>query len=532
MLKGFKQIALLTALSRIFGLIRDIAYSHLLGAGGLFDAWVIAFKIPNLSRRIFGEGSASASLIPIYSQALAKDKKQANDYICTFITVVCALLAAIVLVSQIGIWVYYKFFATTNETKLVLALANAMLPYMLFICAVALIAGVLNVHRHFAAPAAAPIILNLCIIAAAIIYSTFFKSKQGLQLTLLAISVLTAGILQILLQLIPLKRTSVSLRFSWQIKSEYFKKTLLLMGPMIIGLTATQLNTLSDDLIAWWFSASQEKGEFFMFMSKAVSFPMQRGSVSHLYYSQRLYQLPLGVLGISLATAIFPVMSAKAAAGDTKALARIINKGIRATIFVAVPATVGLIMTAKPLIRVALQHGEFTSTDTPLVYRALVFYCLGLCGYFSQQILARAFYSMQDSKTPTYSAIIAVCINIILNLTLIWRLGTAGLACATAVCSYLQVAFLITILTKKFGKDILQNIGKIALKTAIGTILMTTICLIILYIMAALPSSRLYDLLRLVIIVPAAAISYTYTAKILKTQELTLLFNKNSDNTL
>jgi len=155
---------------------------------------------------------------------------------------------------------------------------------------------------------------------------------------------------------------------------------------------------------------------------------MWRGSVSHLYYAQRLYQLPLGVLGISLATAIFPVMSSDAARNDLAALQKTVAKGMRGTIFVAIPATVGLIMVARPLISAAFEHGKFTPADTKMVTRVLAFYAVGLCGYFAQQILARAFYAMQDSKTPMRSALVAVAANFVLNLALVWPLDRAGFA--------------------------------------------------------------------------------------------------------
>ncbi len=164
MIKGFRQIASLTAVSRVFGLVRDITYGHFFGASGLFDAWIIAFRIPNLSRRLFGEGAASASFIPVYSEALYKDREQAAKLANTVVTVLFMILAALVLVGEAGIWLYYKFFARTSETELILSLSSIMLPYMLFVCMVAILAGVLNVHRHFASPAAAPIVLNIFII--------------------------------------------------------------------------------------------------------------------------------------------------------------------------------------------------------------------------------------------------------------------------------------------------------------------------------------------------------------------------------
>ncbi|MFC1780992.1 lipid II flippase MurJ, partial [Planctomycetota bacterium] len=175
MIKGFRQIASLTALSRVFGLTRDIAYGHFFGASQLFDAWTIAFKIPNLSRRLFGEGAASASFIPVYSQVLHKDGQQAAALLNTVVTVLFMILAGLVLIGEAGIWLYYHLFARTGETQLILSLSSIMLPYMLFVCMVAILAGILNVHKHFAMPAVAPVVLNVFIIATILITGWLLK---------------------------------------------------------------------------------------------------------------------------------------------------------------------------------------------------------------------------------------------------------------------------------------------------------------------------------------------------------------------
>ncbi|NIP33053.1 MAG: hypothetical protein GWN67_25475, partial [Phycisphaerae bacterium] len=329
MIKGFKQIASLTAISRVFGFIRDVVYSHFFGASALLDAWTIAFKIPNLARRLFGEGAASASLIPIYSQELHKDPEKAKQLVNTVVTVLFVILAALVLIGQGIIWGYYKYFSTTGDTKLVLSLSSIMLPYMLFVCMVAILAGILHVHRHFATPAAAPIVLNICIISSILITGWVFRIKAEQQVFYVALAVLVAGILQIAIQVPPLRSAGVSIRFGWHIQSDAFKKIIIMMGPMILGLTVTQINTLADDLIAWWFSSSVEKGTSFILIGRAIEYPLQRGSVSHLYYAQRLYQLPLGVFGISLATALFPVMSSYAARKDFTGLGRTVSQGLR-----------------------------------------------------------------------------------------------------------------------------------------------------------------------------------------------------------
>ena len=523
MIRGFRQIASLTAVSRVLGLARDVAYSHFFGANQLLDAWLVAFRIPNLSRRLFGEGAASASFIPVYSEALHKDRDQAASLANTVVTVLAAILTTIVLLGQAGIWLYYGLAARTAETKLILSLAGVMLPYMLFICTVAMLAGILNVHRHFAAPAAAPIILNVFIIGTVLLTGSLLKIPTRIQLYCVAIAVLVAGVVQFAMQLWPMHRLGVLPRPAWSIYSEPFKKIIFLMGPMMIGLAATQINTLVDDLVAWCLSGSEEKGRFFWLFGMQIGYPMWRGSVSHLYYAQRLYQLPLGILGISLATAIFPVMSSDAAKGDLDALRKTISKGLCGTVFVALPAAVGLIMVGRPLISGAFEHGRFTSQDTSMVVWALAFYALGLAGYFAQQVLTRAFFALQDSRTPMFSALIAVGANFVLNLTLVWFLNQAGLACATAVCSYLQVAILISVLRRKLGLSVVDGLVRTIVQTLAATAVMGGVGVGCLFALRGLPDRTLSELIRLAAVVPLGVLAFGLTARLLRIEALSLL---------
>lgn len=523
MIKGFRQIASLTAISRVFGLIRDICYFYFFGAGTLLDAWFIAFKIPNLSRRLFGEGAASASFIPVYSQQLHKDPQQARRLANTVITVLFALLAALILLGWGVIWVYYRLFQTNSETRLILSLTSIMLPYMLLVCIVAILAGILNVHRHFACPAAAPIVLNIFVIATVMITGWVLKVELKEQLFAVAVAVLIAGLVQIAIQIPPLRSAGVSIRPAWETHSDAFRKIIMMMGPMILGLTATQINTLFDDLIAWWFSSSAEKGDVLLFFGHKITYPLRRGCVSHLNAAQRLYQLPLGVFGISLATAIFPVMSSNAAGKDLKSLKRTISRGIKGAIFIGMPATVGLFLVARILVSTVFEHGKFTAGDTEATAVTLLFYALGLNGFFIQQIVTRAFYSMHDTRAPMHSALIAVCANLVLNLTLIWVWGTGGLACSTAICSYLQVIILVIILRQKLGEAILEGIVPAIAKTVIATILMGAFGAGFLALMRNLPAGFRLDILRLGAVVPLAAGVYLLAAKFLRIEMLSLL---------
>jgi len=300
---------------------------------------------------------------------------------------------------------------------------------------------------------------------------------------------------------------------AWAIRSNAFKKILVLMGPMILGLTVTQINTLADDVIA------------LSFMTKE-GYPLSYGAPSYLYYAQRLYQFPLGVLGISLATAIFPVMSADAARKDFDALCGTISRGLRGAVFVAIPATAGLFLVAKPLVSAVFEHGEFTADDTPIVAWTLSFYAIGLTGFFAQQIVTRAFYSMQNSKAPARSALVAVFVNIVLNLTLIWFMGTAGLALSTAICSYLQVFVLVFVLRKTFSKPILAGLGGAFVKTLAATVLMFLVGAGIMRIMSNLSYDRPFNILRLAVVVPSAAVMYLIAAKFLNIEMLSLFLGR------
>jgi putative peptidoglycan lipid II flippase len=523
MIKGFRQIASLTVLSRILGMLRDVAFAYFLGASGLMDGWAIAFKIPNLARRIFGEGAASSSFIPVYSEQLAKDPKQAGRLANTVVTVIFVILAAAVLVGEGLLLGYREFFCTLESTDRMFALTGIMLPYMILICVVAILAGVLHTHRHFAAPAAAPIVLNVFLIGSLCFTGWAMGIEPARQVFIVAVAVLLAGLVQILIQIPALRASGVSLRPGWAVRSEAFRKIMIMMGPMILGLTVTQINTLADDVIAKLLSGSVEKGEFFTWFGRVIKYPLWDGAVSQLYYSQRLYQFPLGVLGISLATAIFPVMSADAARGDFDSLRRTVSRGIRGAVFIALPATVGLLLVARPLVAVIFQRGEFKPVDTMLTVWPLYFYSLGLCGFFAQQILTRAFYSMQDSKMPARSAVLAVFVNVVLNLALVWSMGTGGLALSTATCSYLQVLILAIVLQRRFGDGLLGGFRSTLVKTVLATAVMGLIGVWQMHLMRNLGVSFWPNITRLAVVVPSAAAVYLLAAKILRIEMLSLI---------
>jgi len=524
LIQGFRQIVVLTVVSRVLGMVRDMAFAFFLGATGVMDGWVIAFMIPNLSRRLFGEGAASSSLIPVYSQELEKDRYRADRLALTATTVVFVVLAAIVIAGQALIGILYAF-SNHDAARLKLSLTAVMLPYMVLICTVAILGGILNTHRHFAAPAAAPVVLNLLLIGSLCLGGWVLKVPARTQVFLAAAAVLLTGVVQLAIHIPPLRSCGVPLRPAWDIRSAAFHRVLALMGPMVLGLAATQINTLADSFAALWLSGSAEKGTFFALFGRRMEYPLWEGAVSQLFYAQRLYQFPLGVFGISLATAIFPVLSANAARRDFASLRCTVSRGLRCSLFISIPATIGLLLVGEPLVRIIFERGEFRSADTIGTTFILAFYVLGLSGYIAQQVLTRVFYSLQQSDVPAKSAVVAVLVNICLNLTLVWFLGAGGLAASTAICAYIQVGVLATILRRRLGPDIFEGMGRAFLATVGATICMEAVLLALLHVLRYHGEG-----LQLALAVPAAAGTYLVVSRLGHIEMLSLLLGGRRPN--
>ena len=501
-------------ISRILGMVRDAAFAHFFGANWVMTAWTMGFKIPNLSRRLFGEGAATASFIPIYSEQLQRSPQDATKLASTVICVMAATLSAVVLVGELIVWSLYALVETRQGPRLGLALCAIMMPYMLLVFSVAMLGGILQVHRRFGPPAAAPIVLNVFVIGGLCFSGWVLKLGPEQQPFFVAACVVVAGLAQVALQIPALRASAVYLRFAWHTHLESFRKVMLLMMPMVVGLTVTQFNTLLDDIMA-------------LCLMRAQGSPLGYGAPSYLYYAQRLYQVPLGVLGISLATAIFPVMSASAAKKDLSALGGTIAQGLRLVVFIAVPATAGIVLVARPLVSAIFEHGQFGSQDTPVVALTLVFYALGLCAYFAQQITTRAYYALQDARTPAKSALAALCTNLILNLILVWFLGTAGLAGATAVSAYVQVFLLMRGFKDGFAGSVWQGVSRTFAKTVAATGLMLLVGAGLLGLCRVFPYTRSFDILRIALVVPVAAVCFALAARTLRIEALSLLWKRS-----
>jgi putative peptidoglycan lipid II flippase len=514
------MISGLTLVSRILGLLRDAICLRYFGAG-IWHYFTLAFMIPNLFRRLFGEGALSAALIPIYTEKLQQDEKAAHTLAQAVVTLLIMLLAGLTLLGLGFIYLYWHWSDHQYKTWLVLCLAAIMLPYMILICTVAVIGGLLNVHRHFAAPAAAPILLNLCIIASIYFLTPLFGVDRWNQIFAVAVAVIIAGIMQLLLQYPALKKAKLNLNLNFHFANVGLNKLFKLMAPMVLGLSVVQINTLMDSLIAFFFSATPESGPTFTLLGREFTYPVIEGSLSYLYCAQRLYQFPLGIFAVALATAIFPLLSVHAVQNDLAAFSKSLRQGLRMVFFISLPATVGIILIRTPLVRIIFEGKEFTSYDTSQTAWTLLFYSLGIASYSLQQIVVRAYYSFQDSVTPVKVALYMVGLNFILNLILIWFLATGGLALATAICATIQVSILLVLLIKRYRLVISKGIKASILKTTAATAIMGAGCRLTINQLADTS-----DLLQLLAVLTVSFILYIAVSIALKNTEFHALLKR------
>ena len=445
-------ISALTFCSRILGLVREYVFAHYFGTSGALSAFRIAFMLPNLARRLFGEGALSSAMIPVLTETLRDRGDDASRrFVGSLLTLLMMGLAVLVLVAEgvIAVWRYF-------HDDLAIELTAILLPYMLLICTVAVAGGVLNVRRHFFTPAAVPVILNVSVILGTVLGANWWGLSGVPLLHVACVSVLVGGVIQMMAIGVALKWIRFFPRFGGPLDRTRVRAVGVLMAPMVLGLSAVQLNALGDHVIAYLFVV--EAGEA---VGPAV-----------LGYAQCLYQLPLGVFGIAIATAIFPILSQRAAGGDRTGTAAVLSRGIRLALFIALPSTVGLMFVATPLVGAVFEHGAFDAGRTGRVAGTLTFYSLGLVAYFIQHLLVRTFYALHESRTPARIAATMVVVNLTMNLTLVFQMEERGLALATSICAILQTIWLGVALRRRLPELAWRDIASGAVKVCIATAVM------------------------------------------------------------
>ena len=430
--KLFKSTAIvssMTMISRILGFIRDMMFARFFGADSGTDAFFVAFKIPNFLRRLFAEGAFSQAFVPVLSDYKEQGSKQA---LRNFIDRTAGTLAIILMVTTIIgmlaapylIMLFAPGFAWEGEQyDLAVQMLRITFPYLFFISSVAFAGGILNSFGKFAVPAFTPVFLNLCLIAAAI----WLAPLMDKPVVALAWGVFFAGAVQLVFQFPALRRLGLVPRLRFGFKDSGVKHILKLMVPALFGVSITQINLLLDTLIASFLAT---------------------GSVSWLYYSDRLVEFPLGLFGIALATVILPSLSKNHAADDMESFSKSLDWGLKLVILIGAPASLGLMMLAGPMISTLFQYNEFGVHDVAMAGRSLMAYSLGLLGFILVKVLVPGFTSRKDMKTPVRFGIYAMIANMGLNIALVFPLAHAGLALATSLGAFFNASLLLFALLK------------------------------------------------------------------------------------
>src|SRR5436190_1230274 len=395
-----KLIGFYTLLSRIMGLGREVVAGHYLGTGLVASAFAVAFTIPNLFRKLFGEGALSAAFIPLYAQSLKNDDDgAARHFAAATVNLLIVVLSVLTVLSEIILWIIAHFFDLQPDRLRTL------------------------------------------------LGSRFWDMKtpagQTEAVYFLSLFVLAAGVAQILMLLPSLRAIGFRFEFTKTFWTPAVKKMVTLSLPVAIGAGVLQISVLLDRGISFFLARSINKENEivsgFHLLGKWISYPMELGAAARLNWAQYLYQFPLGVFAIALATAIFPTLSADAIENKDKFAAGL-RRGIRVTLWEGLPASLGLLLVARPAVQLLFERGNFTPADTIWVTRSVQMYALGIWAFSLNQILSRAFYAMHDTKTPLLMAVLTLVINLIVELPLLWtRLGESAMAVGTTVSFIVQV---------------------------------------------------------------------------------------------
>lgn len=532
--KGFRVFASLTMASRIVGMIRDHVLARVFGATGAMNAFSVAFRLPNLFRGLLGEGALSVAFIPVFTSLIEdQDEAGAQRLANLTISVLVALLATVVLAGEGVILLMAAFMDATPRLELTLGLTAVMLPFLIATCLVALLQAILNVRGHFAMPAAAPIILNLFIIAGAFATVPLWGDDPVTRIYGVAVAVLLAGLAEVAAQVPFLRRHGFRFHAVWDTTSPHLRRIAKLMLPMMLGLGIVQINTFVDQLIAMGFSQHLDnQGNLVTHMElfgRSVAYPMEQNAVSVMYYSQQLYHLPFGVFIVAIGTVIFPLLSRHAHHQDHAGLAETLNRGLRMATFIALPCAVGMAIVSVPLVRAYLQHGEFTAADTRDVALMTAVYVSGLVSYSVLHLATRTFYARQETLTPVKTAVAAAATNFVLNVTLIWFMGISGLAVATVISATGQALLLVWLLRRRVGRlggrRYLVTLGKCLAATALmgaaawGAMNLTTR-------LGLRSESLTADVAVMVAAVVAGGAVYFIAAKVLRMGELDLVLGR------
>jgi len=456
---GLMSVA--TFISRILGYVKDMILAVFFGASGLSDTFFAAFRIPNLLRELFAEGSMSSAFIPVLTEYRQKQgEREASRLVnitFTFIIIIvgCVCMLGILFSPAIVSIVAPGFLHAPEKFEMTVMLTRVMFPFLLFISLASLVMGALNTKKVFFIPALAPAMLNITIICIVVAFARSFTEP----ITAVAIGVAAGGFVQFAFQLPAFFRNGYRLGFDPEFSHPGLKKMALLLVPATLALAVNQINIIVSNILASY---------------------LPDGSITYLYYSMRLIQFPIGIFGVAMGMAVLPALSEHAVKGEINRLREDFSFALRLLFFIAVPSMAGLIALREPIVNLLFQRGKFDYTATIGTADALLFYSIGIWSIVGVRVITSTFYAMQDTKTPVRIALIGVASNLLLSMLLMGPLRHSGLALANSLASGINFILLSWFLRKKLGRIDAGKISRSFLQIVLSSSVMGTVGWIIL----------------------------------------------------
>jgi len=526
MLRGTLVIGIGTFFSRILGLLRDVATAAIFGmsAGGLMDAFVTAFRLPDIARRFFGDGSLGASFVPVFSKTWENDPKKAWTLLSVTLYRVFFYLLGFVLVGELFCWIGIHFFSPEGRVFMTAHLFSLLLPYLILICLAAICSAAMQAQGQFTISTIAPAILNVIWLFGLLVIIPLFTKEPETQCYFLTICILLSGILQFVIHLPFLRASGFRFYLNFAAVSHETKNIFKNLFPEIFGLASIHLNVLSATCIAWLFSGGVDQP--IHWLGNVMTYPLRSGSAAAIYYSERMYEFPQGLIGLAIAMAIYPLLTHHVANRNFNALKDDLTLGLRIQFMLAIPAGCGLMLLSDPLVHLLFQRGAFSPEDTARTADLIFWFGTGIWAFCALPIIVRAFYTLGDIQIPCRLGLFGMFLNIALGMLLIFRMQEQGLALTLSLTAGIQSVCLLYIFTRKYGYiDVPKLIASIVRICIASGIMIVVLCLIV----PAMPrGGSLADLLRITECTVVGAFVFFVVHRALGGRELGILIRGGS----
>lgn len=497
MLRGTLVVGLWTLLSRLLGMFRDIATAATLGmsVGGIMDSFVVAFRLPDIARKMLGDGSLGISYLPVFAKTWQTDRQKAWTLLSVTLAWFFFALTAFVLFGEILCWIGFSYFPPESKVFLISHFLALLLPYLILIGLAAITTASLQTIGKFSLPAMIPSILNIVWLLAILVIAPAISSEPAMQCYVLTICIVLAGVMQFFVCLPKLRSFGFKLDFHFSLVRNEIRQIFSGFFPQLFGLMSISINLLTASTLAWLFSGPD--GGQIRWLGRILDFPLRAGAASAIYYSERLFEFPMGLIGLAVATVIYPLLSRHASQRNFKAFGEDLSIGMRIQFAFSIPSSVGLMLFSDRLAHLLFLRGAFTPMDSFRTADMIFWFGCGVWAFCALPVVVRAFYVLGDIRTPCRVGLLSCFFNLASGFILIWFMQEQGLALSISLSAVLQFLLLFRLFSIKHGYVNFFSIIKCIVRSCCATVLMA---LVIAIVMKMLPGEdSISDILHIIL---------------------------------